>query len=60
VNPLFTQIMTGIKLDGAPLRVYSAVKLGYKMVKYLTEVRFLPIQTGGHWENQGYDWFAGA
>ncbi|MGH7916193.1 MAG: molybdopterin-dependent oxidoreductase [Candidatus Binataceae bacterium] len=44
---------------GAPLRVYSAVKLGYKMVKYLTEVNFLPEPTGGYWENQGYEWFAG-
>jgi DMSO/TMAO reductase YedYZ molybdopterin-dependent catalytic subunit len=44
---------------GAPLRVYSAVKLGYKMVKYLTEVNFLPKKTGGYWEDQGYDWFAG-
>ncbi|SRR5579875_1119074 len=44
---------------GAPLRLYSAVKLGYKMVKYLTEVNFLPDNTGGYWENQGYDWFAG-
>jgi DMSO/TMAO reductase YedYZ molybdopterin-dependent catalytic subunit len=44
---------------GAPLRVYSAVKLGYKNVKYLTEVNFLPSRTGGYWENQGYDWFAG-
>jgi hypothetical protein len=32
---------------GAPLRVYSAVKLGYKNVKYLTEVNFLPDKTGG-------------
>jgi DMSO/TMAO reductase YedYZ molybdopterin-dependent catalytic subunit len=44
---------------GAPLRVYSAVKLGYKMVKYLTEVNFLSYPTGGYWENQGYDWFGG-
>ena len=44
---------------GAPLRVYSAVKLGYKNVKYLTEVNFLPNRTGGYWENQGYEWFAG-
>jgi DMSO/TMAO reductase YedYZ molybdopterin-dependent catalytic subunit len=44
---------------GAPLRVYSAVKLGYKMVKYLTEVNFLSYRTGGYWENQGYDWFGG-
>jgi DMSO/TMAO reductase YedYZ molybdopterin-dependent catalytic subunit len=44
---------------GAPLRLYSAVKLGYKMVKYLTEVNFLPVRTGGYWEDQGYEWFAG-
>jgi DMSO/TMAO reductase YedYZ molybdopterin-dependent catalytic subunit len=44
---------------GAPLRLYSAVKLGYKMVKYLTEVSFLPMRTGGYWEDQGYEWFAG-
>lgn len=44
---------------GAPLRVYSAVKLGYKNVKYLTEVNFLSSRTGGYWEDQGYDWFAG-
>lgn len=44
---------------GAPLRLYSAVKLGYKMVKYLTQVNFLPTRTGGYWEDQGYEWFAG-
>ncbi len=44
---------------GAPLRVYSAVKLGYKNVKYLTEINFLPNRTGGYWEDQGYEWFAG-
>jgi DMSO/TMAO reductase YedYZ molybdopterin-dependent catalytic subunit len=44
---------------GAPLRLYAGVKLGYKMVKYLTEVSFLPNPTGGTWEDQGYEWFAG-
>jgi DMSO/TMAO reductase YedYZ molybdopterin-dependent catalytic subunit len=44
---------------GAPLRLYSAVKLGYKMVKYLTEVNFLPARTEGYWEDRGYEWFAG-
>ncbi len=44
---------------GAPLRLYSAVKLGYKMVKYITEVSFLPVRTGGYWEDRGYEWFAG-
>lgn len=44
---------------GAPLRVYSAVKLGYKMVKYVNSVNFLPKATGGYWEDQGYEWFGG-
>jgi DMSO/TMAO reductase YedYZ molybdopterin-dependent catalytic subunit len=44
---------------GAPLRLYSPVKLGYKSVKYLTEVNFLPNRTGGYWEDQGYDWYGG-
>ena len=44
---------------GAPVRVYSAAKLGYKNVKYLTEVNFLPNKVGGYWEDQGYEWFAG-
>lgn len=54
--------MDGAPLDrwhGAPLRLYSAVKLGYKMVKYLLMVRFLSERTGGYWEDQGYEWFAG-
>jgi DMSO/TMAO reductase YedYZ molybdopterin-dependent catalytic subunit len=44
---------------GAPLRLYSPVKLGYKNVKYLTEVNFLPHRSGGYWEDQGYDWYGG-
>ena len=44
---------------GAPVRLFGAVKLGYKNVKYLTEVNFLDRRTGGYWEDQGYEWFAG-
>ena len=44
---------------GAPLKVYSPVKLGYKNVKYLSEVNFLDTETGGYWENSGYEWFGG-
>jgi DMSO/TMAO reductase YedYZ molybdopterin-dependent catalytic subunit len=44
---------------GAPARVYGSVKLGYKSVKYLSEVNFLDHETGGYWENLGYEWFAG-
>jgi DMSO/TMAO reductase YedYZ molybdopterin-dependent catalytic subunit len=32
---------------GAPLRLYSAIKLGYKSVKYLSEISFLPNKVGG-------------
>jgi DMSO/TMAO reductase YedYZ molybdopterin-dependent catalytic subunit len=44
---------------GAPVRLYSGVKLGYKTAKYLTSVKFTPDPTGGYWEDQGYEWFAG-
>jgi DMSO/TMAO reductase YedYZ molybdopterin-dependent catalytic subunit len=44
---------------GAPLRLYGAVKLGYKSVKYLDEIRFLSTASGGYWEDLGYEWYAG-
>lgn len=44
---------------GGPVRLYGSVKLGYKMVKYLTEVSFLPQATGGYWEDLGYEWYGG-
>lgn len=44
---------------GAPARVYSPVKLGYKNTKYLTKIMFLPDRTGGYWSDQGYEWYGG-
>jgi DMSO/TMAO reductase YedYZ molybdopterin-dependent catalytic subunit len=44
---------------GAPLRLYSTIKLGYKMTKYLTKITFTNDKPGGYWEDQGYPWFAG-
>ena len=44
---------------GAPARLHSPIKLGYKSVKYLTRVAFLPARNGGYWSDQGYEWFAG-
>ncbi len=44
---------------GAPARVYSPVKLGYKNTKYLTRIMFLPAANGGYWSDQGYEWYAG-
>lgn len=44
---------------GAPARVYSPTKLGYKNTKYLTRVMFLANRTGGYWSDRGYEWYAG-
>ena len=44
---------------GAPTRVYSPVKLGYKCTKYLTRILFLADRTGGYWSDQGYEWYGG-
>ena len=42
---------------GAPARVHSPVKLGYKNTKYLTEVVFQRDRTGGYWSDRGYEWY---
>jgi len=44
---------------GAPLRLYSPTKLGYKNTKYLMGVEFTERRPGGYWEDQGYPWFGG-
>lgn len=46
-------------LRGAPARLHSPIKLGYKSVKYLTRMVFLPERNGGYWSDRGYEWFAG-
>jgi DMSO/TMAO reductase YedYZ molybdopterin-dependent catalytic subunit len=44
---------------GAPARVHSPVKLGYKNTKYLTKIVFMPKRNGGYWSDQGYEWYGG-
>ncbi|MBA2687366.1 MAG: molybdopterin-dependent oxidoreductase [Gemmatimonadaceae bacterium] len=44
---------------GAPARVYSPVKLGYKNTKYLTKIVFMPVRNGGYWSDMGYEWYGG-
>jgi DMSO/TMAO reductase YedYZ molybdopterin-dependent catalytic subunit len=44
---------------GAPLRLYSPTKLGYKLTKYLVSLTFTNKRPGGYWEDQGYPWFGG-
>ena len=44
---------------GAPARLHSPIKLGYKSTKFLTRVVFMPQRNGGYWSDQGYEWYAG-
>jgi DMSO/TMAO reductase YedYZ molybdopterin-dependent catalytic subunit len=44
---------------GAPARLHSPVKLGYKNTKYLTRVEFRRDRAGGYWSDQGYEWYGG-
>ena len=44
---------------GAPARVYSPVKIGYKNTKYLTRIAFMPERNGGYWSDRGYEWYGG-
>jgi DMSO/TMAO reductase YedYZ molybdopterin-dependent catalytic subunit len=44
---------------GAPLRLYSPIKLGYKLTKYLTAMTFTRDRPGGYWEDRGYPWLGG-
>ena len=44
---------------GAPVRLYSPIKLGYKLTKYLTRITFTSSRPGGYWEDQGYPWLGG-
>ena len=47
--------------NGAPLRLASPVKLGYKQSKWVFQIRLVTHLLGqkGYWEDQGYEWFAG-
>lgn len=47
--------------NGAPLRLASPVKLGYKQSKWITQITFLTEKPKmlGYWEDQGYEWYAG-
>src|SRR4028119_1624395 len=47
--------------NGAPLRLASPIKLGYKQSKWVTRIALLShlLPSKGYWEDQGYEWFAG-
>ncbi len=44
---------------GAPLRLRTAVKLGFKNPKWITELLVSDTWRHGYWEDRGYNWFSG-
>jgi DMSO/TMAO reductase YedYZ molybdopterin-dependent catalytic subunit len=66
-SAMHPQTLVAIAMDGhwlgpdhgAPARVHSPVKLGYKNTKYLTKIVFMPKRSGGYWSDQGYEWYGG-
>jgi DMSO/TMAO reductase YedYZ molybdopterin-dependent catalytic subunit len=66
-SAMHPQTLIAIALDGhqlgiahgAPARLHSPIKLGYKNTKYLTKIVFLPKSNGGYWSDQGYEWYGG-
>lgn len=61
--------LNGKPLDighGAPLRLRVERQLGYKQAKYIMRIEAVDsllkigMGKGGYWEDQGYEWYAGA
>jgi len=47
--------------NGAPLRLASPIKLGYKQSKWVTRITLVNelMPSRGYWEDRGYEWYAG-
>jgi DMSO/TMAO reductase YedYZ molybdopterin-dependent catalytic subunit len=61
---LLASAMNGAPLpaaNGAPLRLATPIKLGYKLSKWVTDLKVVASlgERRGTWEDQGYEWFAG-
>ena len=44
---------------GYPLRLRTAVKLGFKNPKWITSIEVTNDYPGGYWEDKGFNWFSG-
>ena len=55
---MYDQLLT--RKHGAPLRLNIPTKVGYKQVKYLTDLKVTNVlEKVGYWEDQGYSEFYG-
>lgn len=44
---------------GFPLRLRTAVKLGFKNPKWIVVMEVINTWRGGCWEDRGFNWFSG-
>ena len=44
---------------GFPIRLRTAVKLGFKNPKWITAMEVTNTYRGGYWEDRGFNWFSG-
>ncbi len=44
---------------GFPLRLRTAVKLGFKNPKWITSIEVTNVFPSGYWEERGFNWFVG-
>jgi DMSO/TMAO reductase YedYZ molybdopterin-dependent catalytic subunit len=44
---------------GFPLRLRTAVKLGFKNPKWIIAIEVTNTYRGGYWEDRGFNWFSG-
>ena len=59
---LLCDVMNGRPLTrehGAPLRLYLAVKYGFKSLKRVGLIHFQDERPADYWGERGYDWYAG-
>ncbi len=44
---------------GAPVRLRTSTKLGFKNPKWIKAIEVTDHNPGGYWEDRGYNWFSG-
>jgi hypothetical protein len=47
------------RYHGAPLRLHSPLKYGYKQIKRIGLIAYTDIKPDDYWTKLGYDWYAG-
>ena len=47
------------QLHGAPLRLHTPTKYGYKQIKRIGLIAYTDVKPDDYWTKLGYDWYAG-